>query len=82
MVEATSTFRGAYRARRCLVPATSHFEWTTDPERPKGRKSMRRFNVPTQEVFAFPGLCDHADTADGPVGRRPAASGRRSGRGR
>jgi putative SOS response-associated peptidase YedK len=66
-VATTSTFREAYAARRCLVPATNYFEWTTDPERPKGRKLMWRFTVPAQEVFAFPGIWDHAETADGPV---------------
>jgi putative SOS response-associated peptidase YedK len=66
-VATTSTFRDAYAARRCLVPATNYFEWTTDPERPKGKKLMWRFTVPTQPVFAFPGLWDHAETADGPV---------------
>jgi putative SOS response-associated peptidase YedK len=66
-VATTSTFRDAYAARRCLVPATNYFEWTTDPERPKGKKLMWRFAVPAQPVFAFPGLWDHAETADGPV---------------
>ena len=54
-VSTTSTFRDAYRARRCLVPATNYFEWTTDPERPKGKKLMWQFSVPSQPVFAFPG---------------------------
>jgi putative SOS response-associated peptidase YedK len=66
-VATTSTFRDAYAARRCLVPATNYFEWTTDPERPKGKKLMWKFSVPGQETFAFPGIWDHADTADGPV---------------
>jgi len=67
-VATTSTFRDAYAARRCLVPATNYFEWTAaDPERPKGKKLMWRFSVPGQEVFAFPGIWDHAETADGPV---------------
>jgi len=66
-VATTSTFRDAYAARRCLVPATNYFEWTTDPDRPKGKKLMWRFTVPAQRVFAFPGLWDHAETADGPV---------------
>lgn len=66
-VATTSTFRDAYAARRCLVPATNYFEWTTDPDRPKGRKLMWRFTVPSQEVFAFPGIWDHAETTDGPV---------------
>ena len=63
----TSTFRDAYAARRCLVPASNYFEWTTDPERPRGKKLMWRFTVPAQEVFAFPGIWDHAETADGPL---------------
>lgn len=66
-VATTGTFRDAYAARRCLVPATQYYEWTTDPERPKGKKLMWQFTVPAQAVFAFPGLWDHADTADGPV---------------
>jgi len=66
-VATTSTFRDAYAARRCLVPATNYFEWTTDPERPKGKKLMWKFTVPGQETFAFPGIWDHAETADGPI---------------
>ena len=63
----TSTFREAYSARRCLVPATNYFEWTTDPDRPKAKKLMWKFIAPEQEIFAFPGLWEHADTADGPI---------------
>jgi putative SOS response-associated peptidase YedK len=66
-VSTANTFRDAYAARRCLVPATNYFEWTADPERPKGKKLMWRFTAPGQEVFAFPGIWDHAETADGPV---------------
>ena len=62
-----SAFRDSYATRRCLVPATNYFEWTTDPERPKGRKLMWKFTVPARPAFAFPGLWDHAETADGPV---------------
>jgi putative SOS response-associated peptidase YedK len=49
------------------VPATQYYEWTTDPERPKGRKLTWQFTVPSQPTFAFPGLWDHADAADGPI---------------
>jgi putative SOS response-associated peptidase YedK len=66
-VATASTFRDAYAARRCLVPATKYFEWTTDPERPKGKKLMWKFSVPDQETFAFPGIWDHAETTDGPI---------------
>jgi putative SOS response-associated peptidase YedK len=66
-VSATSGFREACATRRALVPATHYFEWTIDPERPKGRKLMWRFTVPAQGTFAFPGLWNHAETADGPI---------------
>lgn len=50
------------------MPATNYFEWTAaDSERPKGKKLMWRFTVPGQETFAFPGIWDHAETADGPL---------------
>jgi putative SOS response-associated peptidase YedK len=62
-----SAFREAYTSRRCLVPATQYYEWTPDPDRPKGRKLMWKFTVPAQGTFAFPGLWDHAETADGPI---------------
>src|SRR5579871_1198780 len=67
-VSTTGGFRDAYPARRCLVPATHYFEWAIDPERPKGRRLMWKFTVPSQPTFAFPGLWDHAETADGPMG--------------
>ena len=66
-VATNSAFRDAYSSRRCLVPATQYYEWTVDPEKPKGRKLMWKFTVPSQPTFAFPGLWDHADTADGPI---------------
>ena len=66
-VAVTSGFREAYAARRALVPATHYFEWTADPERPRGRKLMWRFTVPAQGTFAFPGLWNHSETADGPI---------------
>lgn len=67
-ISTTSTFRDAYAARRCLIPATSYFEWTpADPAKPKGKKLMWKFTVPSQETFALAGIWDHADTADGPI---------------
>jgi putative SOS response-associated peptidase YedK len=47
------------RRRRCLVPATQYFEWTTNPADPKGRKLMWRFTVPDQPIFALAGLWDY-----------------------
>jgi len=66
-VSSNSVFRDAYAARRCLVPATQYYEWTADPERPKGKKLMWKFAVAGQPTFAFPGIWDHAETADGPI---------------
>jgi putative SOS response-associated peptidase YedK len=66
-VASNKAFRGPYASRRCLVPASNYFEWTADPERPKGRKLMWRFSVPAQPTFAFPGIWDHAGTEDGPL---------------
>jgi putative SOS response-associated peptidase YedK len=62
-----ASFKGPYARRRCLVPATQYFEWTTDPANPKGRKLMWRFTVPGQPTFAFAGLWEYAHLADGPL---------------
>jgi putative SOS response-associated peptidase YedK len=66
-VGGTATYKGAFARRRCLVPATHFFEWTTNPADPKGRKLMWRFSAPRQEIFAFPGLWDRATTPQGPL---------------
>jgi putative SOS response-associated peptidase YedK len=58
-----ASFKGPYARRRCLVPATHYFEWTGA----KSPKTMWRFTVPGQDVFAFPGLWERAQTADGPI---------------
>ena len=62
-----ASFKGPYARRRCLVPATHYFEWTENSDNPKGRKLMWKFTVPAQPVFAFPGLWERAQTADGPI---------------
>ncbi|MFI4975505.1 MAG: SOS response-associated peptidase [Caulobacterales bacterium] len=66
-VATTGAYRDAFKRHRCLVPATSFYEWTANPDDPKGRKLMWKFTVPAQETFAFPGLWDRADTPDGPI---------------
>ncbi|HWA60638.1 MAG TPA: SOS response-associated peptidase [Caulobacteraceae bacterium] len=64
----TSAWREAYATRRCLVPATHYFEWSLVSDEAKGRKTMFRFTVPAQEVFAFPGVWSRARAgADGVV---------------
>jgi putative SOS response-associated peptidase YedK len=66
-VATVASFKGPYARRRCLVPATHYFEWTENPDNPKGRKLMWKFTVPAQPVFAFPGLWERAMAADGPI---------------
>ena len=66
-VATTATFREAFKRRRCLVPATHYFEWTENPEAPKGPKLMWKFTKAGEEIFCFPGLWDRAETTDGVV---------------
>lgn len=66
-ISKTSAYQGAYAHGRCLIPATEYFEWTRDPQTPKGRSLMWKFTVPGQPVFAFAGIWDRARTADGVV---------------
>jgi putative SOS response-associated peptidase YedK len=46
------SFRSAWRARRCLVPASGWYEWTGA----EGRKVKRRFTLAGRERFMFAGL--------------------------
>jgi putative SOS response-associated peptidase YedK len=62
-VATASTFREAFKRRRCLVPATHFFEWTGD----KGAKTMWRFTKANSDIFCFPGLWDVAETTDGRI---------------
>lgn len=56
-------FRGAFRYRRCIVPATGFFEWKTGPD---GKQPFAI--VPTDEpCFGFAGLWEHWTAADGSV---------------
>lgn len=56
-------FREPFKRRRCLVPASSFYEWTGD----KGAKVMWQISHSTQPFFCFAGLWDKAATADGEV---------------
>ena len=48
-----NTFRGAWKTGRCLIPATSYYEWTG----PKGKKQPWVINVAQNNpVFFFAGL--------------------------
>lgn len=54
------SFRNSFKNRRCLVPATSFFEWRRD-------KLMTPFNIrlKSRELFCFAGLWDKWVTPDG-----------------
>jgi len=58
-VAAKPSFRAAFRARRCLVPADGFYEWQA-PVSGKGPKQpyliRRRASDPAQGTFAFAGL--------------------------
>jgi putative SOS response-associated peptidase YedK len=57
-----ATFRTSFRWRRCLIPADGFYEWKA-----LGKKSKvpYRFTLKQDELFAFAGLWDEFETADG-----------------
>jgi putative SOS response-associated peptidase YedK len=55
-----STFREAYKRRRCIVPASAWFEWTGD----KGSKTKHTFRRADDGVIWFAGLWDSCTTPD------------------
>lgn len=48
------TFSKAFKTKRCLVPATSFFEW----EKMDGHKEKREISVKNQFIFSMAGICD------------------------
>lgn len=56
------SFRGAFRHRRCLIPADSFYEWQRQPS---GRKQPFRLYPASGDVFAFAGLWETWMGADG-----------------
>ncbi len=55
------SFREAFRRRRCLIPATGFYEW----KREGARKQPYYFRMKTDEPFAFAGLWERWESADG-----------------
>lgn len=53
-VQEKPTFRKSFITSRCLVPATSFFEW----EEIDGKKIKRRITVEGEELFSMAGLYD------------------------
>lgn len=54
-VSSKPAYRGAFRHRRCLVPASGFFEWQAQP----GGKQPWYFTSSSGEVMAFAGLWEH-----------------------
>ncbi len=54
-------FRAAVKQRRCIVPATGFFEWQGEP----GHKQPFAITVPDRPVFAFAGLWESWQPAEG-----------------
>ena len=56
----SSTFKGAYSKRRCIVPASAWYEWTG----PEGSKVKHRFARKDGTAIWFAGLWDRCSTPD------------------
>ena len=63
------TFAESVQRRRCLVPATSWFEWQANPEGPKAKKRKHRLQPDTDEPWALAGLWETAAGDSGPIGQ-------------
>lgn len=59
-VATSNTFRGAFRHKRCLIPASGFYEWTGS----KGSKTPFAIGLRNRRWFYFAGLWDRA-TSDG-----------------
>lgn len=56
-----ASFRSAYKARRCLIPASGFYEWKTE----KGAKQPYLIYPATQKLFGFAGLWERWTTPAG-----------------
>lgn len=54
-------FRAAYKARRCLVPASGFYEWSG----PKGKRQPHWIHPRDGELWLFAGLYERWDGTDG-----------------
>lgn len=57
------SFRGPYRHKRCLIPTTGFFEWKASPG--PGKKVPHYVSLKDRPIFAFAGLWDEWNAADG-----------------
>jgi putative SOS response-associated peptidase YedK len=67
-VDTAPTFRGAYKARRCLVPVSSFIEYSEPEGWRKGKPKMRHEISWGDELRYFAGLWERATPADLPEG--------------
>jgi putative SOS response-associated peptidase YedK len=56
------SFRNSFRRRRCLVPADGFYEWQAQP---KGPKIPMRIALPADALFAFAGIWERWQSAEG-----------------
>jgi putative SOS response-associated peptidase YedK len=57
------SFRSAYKSRRCIIPVDGYYEWKVTGAK---QKQPYFFHRPNEEVFAFAGLWEHWQGAEGP----------------
>ncbi len=57
------SFRSAFRRRRCLIPADGFYEWKKEGQ----KKIPFRFHLPQNQLFAFAGIWEKWQGADGEV---------------
>ena len=56
-----SSFRGAFKSKRCLVPASGYFEWTKADD---GKKDPHFIHLPEKKSFMFAGLWTYNSNFD------------------
>ncbi len=62
------TFAEAVQRRRCLIPATSWFEWQANPTAPKAKKTKFRLQPEADEPWALAGLWESVAGEGGSTG--------------
>ncbi len=55
-------FRNAFKRRRCLIPASGFYEWQKQGQDGKQPWFIR---IKEEDIFAFAGLWEHWESADG-----------------
>jgi putative SOS response-associated peptidase YedK len=66
------SFRGAFKARRCLVPVNAFYEWSG----PKGHRTKWRIRLKDEGIFSLAGLCVRLRAQEAGMGFQPQDEGR------